>query len=677
MIGFDLAQTFFIDPDGALQAPSVWITSIDLYFYAKPVEGKTKSGIYSPGVSMYVGDTTVDGVPNIASYKEDVVARVEYANINPSTDGETATTFTFSRPLNIRTGVSAAFFIKFDGKDSDFQLWYNKAGEYQLGTTTQTNVTSGKVDGSLFVITNGTQLTAQKDADLSFVLKVAKFTTAPTNFSIYNRPHEILKVYSTTGSFIGGERVYAVAANAAGTIAVSSALKTINGTGTTFTSLSAGDSFVITDGTPGNTEVVTVASVTNTTSLSVTVAPSFTNTSIRYYKTVTGRAYYNANMADYLVIQDSTANSSVYLSSQNVIYGVDSLAYTIVANITSMGVNSVVPSFVVGLPSGTTANTRIGFANTSYVYSSTREKDVVLGQRLRVTSYPATIASRTIETTTGVPFKSLQSVLTFTTLNPYTTPYVDENDLDMFIDTYAINNDDTNEYLGIGNAYSRYVSRSVSLANGQEAEDIKVYIRAYRPANTTIKTYVRFRNSHDIETLDIKNWTELTANTNANTYSSSINARNYVQIQYDVPFQPNGTKQSGTFNTSISNAVITGTSGVVNTGISVGNVVRIYSPLFANTYLIDTVVAANTTSFTIGTAVANSIMANTGFSVDVVTRKNSAYLDVQNQNILTYYNSSLAKFQGFDSFAIKIVLLSDNGYVVPRVDDVRAIALTA
>ena len=33
MIGFDLAQTFYIDPDGSQQSESVWITSVDLFFY--------------------------------------------------------------------------------------------------------------------------------------------------------------------------------------------------------------------------------------------------------------------------------------------------------------------------------------------------------------------------------------------------------------------------------------------------------------------------------------------------------------------------------------------------------------------------------------------------------------------------------------------------------------------
>jgi len=46
MSGFDLAQTFFIDPAAAQQAPAVFITSVDLFFKSKPVQGKTQSGIY-------------------------------------------------------------------------------------------------------------------------------------------------------------------------------------------------------------------------------------------------------------------------------------------------------------------------------------------------------------------------------------------------------------------------------------------------------------------------------------------------------------------------------------------------------------------------------------------------------------------------------------------------------
>jgi len=46
-----------------------------------------------------------------------------------------------------------------------------------------------------------------------------------------------------------------------------------------------------------------------------------------------------------------------------------------------------------------------------------------------------------------------------------------------------------------------------------------------------------------------------------------------------------------------------------------------------------------------------------------------------NQGILEYYNSSGARYIGYKNFAIKIVLLSSDSAKIPRLQDVRAIAL--
>jgi hypothetical protein len=215
----------------------------------------------------------------------------------------------------------------------------------------------------------------------------------------------------------------------------------------------------------------------------------------------------------------------------------------------------------------------------------------------------------------------------------------------------------------------------------QLAEDLIVYLSAYKPANTNIKVYAAFRNTTDIVSMDIKNWTELTANTVGVLNSSISDKSDFINLEYGVPFQPTGTKQAGSFTTVYQNTIITGTSTTVNTGITAGDVIRLYSPFASNTYFIATVTASNTTTFTVAAAptlyVANSIMLGSGWSVDVTSRKNSAFLDARNNNILTYYNSVLSQFQGYNSFAIKIVLLSDDGYVVPLVSDIRAVAISA
>ena len=68
---------------------------------------------------------------------------------------------------------------------------------------------------------------------------------------------------------------------------------------------------------------------------------------------------------------------------------------------------------------------------------------------------------------------------------------------------------------------------------------------------------------------------------------------------------------------------------------------------------------------------------NTVRSIDVITDKSSAFLNNQNYNIVRYFNSSLAKYDGFKVFAVKIVLLSSASYLVPRVEEYRAIAVSA
>jgi hypothetical protein len=61
----------------------------------------------------------------------------------------------------------------------------------------------------------------------------------------------------------------------------------------------------------------------------------------------------------------------------------------------------------------------------------------------------------------------------------------------------------------------------------------------------------------------------------------------------------------------------------------------------------------------------------------VITHENSGFLNNQNFNIVRYFNSSLAKYDGFKVFAVKIVLLSPNSFSVPRVAEYRAIAVSA
>lgn len=676
MSAFDLAQTFFLDKDAVQGADVASITGVDLYIYKKPTKGKTKSGINEPGISVFLCGCNEDGSPDLSLFHHTFSARVEHSDVVADTDGSDPTSFVFNQPLPAPTDRKYAILVKFDGSDPDFKIWYNKAGENVLGTTTKTSVSSGKVDGSLFTITNGKTLTPVVDADLSFRLKVAKHTSLSMTFQVKNRPYDLITISDKSGIFKGGESVYKVSANAAGTVSINAASLSLIGTGTSFSILNPGDAFVITDGTADNTEVHIVATRANNTLLTLETKPSFTNATGNFYKTATAKMFYADGVSDNMVLNDSTANSTVYFANNDVIRGVDSLAQATITSIIDYQLNSVVPNYTIKTPGGTVATATINFANNGGVVSASRKLDATLGQRMFVNQYDAVMLSQTNKVLSGKsdPFAG---TLTFTTNNPYVSPYVREENLDLFVERYSINNTSTNEYKGTGSAQARYITKTVDLAD-QVSEDMKLYLRGYRPSGTTIEAYARFHNSEDPESIDLKDWTQLSFIGTDVPYSSASDITDFKELPFEVPYYGGGTVASGTFNVSSACTVITGTSGAVNTDIAVGSAVRVYSTTFPNNYFVDTVVASNTTTLTVATGPgSNASILGSGFKISVLSRPRSAFLDAQSGNVLTYFNKSGAVFRGYDKFAVKLVLLSSDGVRIPYVDDVRAIAVSA
>lgn len=684
-MAFEFAQTFYMDPAASQDSDKIFVTSIELYFYAKPVIDKTISGISKPGVSLYVIGTKDDGMPDLFTMEQSFVARLEYDDIQVSTDGATATKFIFNQPVPLDTGRIGAFLVKFDGQDTGFKLWYNKSGQVVLGSTTKTQTSSGKIDGFMYTFAAGTEtgsgpiLTPMQDADLSFKLNVAYFTTGSAEFKLINKPYESIRSYVISGTFKGGERVYQQNANAAGSVSITANSTVLIGTGTSFsTTLTSGNHFVITDGSTTNTAIRVAGVITNTTYMTITEPAPFTSANGHYYRTPTGELREVDVINDIIYVQNITSNSSVYIIPGQTLYGVDSGATALINSVISIPVNAMTLGYVVGLPTGTTVNTFINFANSSNIVDLTLSKEYLNGIKANINQQSAIVASRTTEVTTGTPFRSIPSTMKFSTQNPYVSPWVREDTLDLFADTFSINNDDTNEYTGSGNSKARYISKPVTIPANQLSEDLRVYVRAFKPSNTSIKAYGRFRNLDDVEDLQVKQWTELTPdNIYSQTSSKSDPANTYLEIGYSVPQFPVGTKVDGTFTTTLSSAIITGTTATVNTNILAGDVVRVYSAITPNTYFVSTVTTSNTTTFTIASAVSNTSLVGAGLYVDKVTRKTSAFLDIQGSNVLSYYNTSLALFKGYDTFQVKLVLLSSDGISIPFVDDVRAIAVSA
>lgn len=286
--------------------------------------------------------------------------------------------------------------------------------------------------------------------------------------------------------------------------------------------------------------------------------------------------------------------------------------------------------------------------------------------------------------------KSTFVYASLTTSSVYLSPVVDLRRKDVIVVENIINNDLTNETYTYGNALSKYISKKVVLADGQDAEDISVTLAAYRPVNSDIQVYVKFAAASDPEQFDTKAWTQLSYAGGGNlTYSSGTDVTNYIDYDFVMPSASATTVQfSG--NTAVSNTAETIT--FTSTPFTNNQLVYYYtsagstppSGLANNTFYY--VVNTTSTSVQLSASMGGSPI-NLTSSTDNPSNighylrgynsatAHSAFLNNDNLGILEYYNNTNSRMSTFKNFQIKIVMLSSDRVNIPRISTLRAIAL--
>ena len=82
-----------------------------------------------------------------------------------------------------------------------------------------------------------------------------------------------------------------------------------------------------------------------------------------------------------------------------------------------------------------------------------------------------------------------------------------------------------------GELINRYISRTVTLAEGQDAEDIQVVLTAYRPPNTDVKVWIKILHREDATLFDNRPWIEM-SRTSADVYSSLAIRSDFKEYTY-------------------------------------------------------------------------------------------------------------------------------------------------
>jgi hypothetical protein len=308
-------------------------------------------------------------------------------------------------------------------------------------------------------------------------------------------------------------------------------------------------------------------------------------------------------------------------------------------------------------------------------FTSTKVPAFVSRSNEFITSYANGKSNDT--TSPGLTSNVMTMVLNTTSNSDFTCVTVNSIP-SLSLSTYIVNDDWTDEYTDQGNAWARQLTTKINFA--RPAEDILVYTSAYKPSGTDIKVFARVFNSTDSEYFEDKDWTLLGENFTANLQSSATNQDDWIELSYslkafpDVDFTSNGTATC-----TISNNVVTGANTAFNTNFVAGDLIKLSNPLFANTYTIDVVNAVtNATSLVLNNPISNVNFAINGLKVERIRDlKHQAFSNILNSNVSRYYNSSMVPYDTFDTVQIKVVLMADRPNLVPRLDDIRAIAASA
>lgn len=168
-----IAQTFMVEGLG------IYLTKVDLFFANKA------SNADLPVVLQI--RPAFSGFPDPEIVLENSIVTKRPSAISTSTDGKTATTFTFEEPVFLEGGKEYAIVIQSNAAADAYKLWTSKLGNFYLGSTTK-RATTDPVSGVFFKSSNGRTFDADQTTDLCYRLYRAKFKAKNVNVRLEAAP---------------------------------------------------------------------------------------------------------------------------------------------------------------------------------------------------------------------------------------------------------------------------------------------------------------------------------------------------------------------------------------------------------------------------------------------------------------------------------------------------------
>jgi len=491
--------------------------SLDLFFKSKSLTSNT-------GVTSYICEVA-NGVPDSTKILPYSQCHMDHDKVNISDDASEKTTFAFDSHVFMCNDKDYAFVVCPDGDDPDYQLHHAQYGNNCI--TTGNPVYNLPNIGSCFYGGAGSQWIPIPNECCKFNLNRANFTQSAGICVHNNDDHDYLYLHnnlSLTGNFsinkiIPGDICYGATSTSPATcnLAVKGELNF-------------------------HDDLDNIAHIKKSTGFFNTVPVCqfhrFPNSSV------------------------STPNSSTLVCTANVFGCYDPK------------MNACMPKYSILAPAGTQFShscKRTTTSRTSVSKDTQTPPSLYEGSEVEFHDNECAVLSKSNETSYTSNTKSLTIQTTLQTDSSLISPIINrvqssaviiENLIDPISSNY-------NEFFNYGASQSKYISQIVTLAAGQDSQDIVVYLTAYRPPGTDIQVWVKFLNAEDTDPISAKTWAPL-RNTGLNMYSSPTNANNYHEFSFVTCSYYPMLQCTGTITANTASPNVAGSSTLFTTELQTG-----------------------------------------------------------------------------------------------------------
>ena len=474
-----LTQVFKVSvPEGV---SGMYSTSLDLFF-----RKKSKSF----GLELVIVELS-DGQPDMSKVVPNSIVRVNPEAIQISETGLAATNFKFRQPVFLSGDARYAFVVRALGGSPDFEVWTGVNGSVDRSSGKQ--ISSNPLSEQAYFAKTTSDWAEIPNEDIKYKLYRAKFKIdTASRAALKKTATDILQLKNIK---------YA----------------------TGYPEIRAGDE-VFGQANTGHRDANVYAKVISFDPVN----------NMLYLRDSTGKFVSNAQIS---IIRSAREGNLKLGTTLNGL-----IASSSISTVLDFPAHAIVPKIgnqtnALGSVSFEYRGTyKSGLPAVSVKETATSDwKSVVNQEELDFYDKTRYILSRSTEVSELSGNSSVELRGNLSSNNNFISPIIDLRERSLIAIKNLIGANTANEHGDYGVAKTKYISKIITLADGQEAEDLKVYITAYKPPRTTIQVYAKVWNAEDSEDFDKKVWTLMTQVTESTLYSDPKNQEDYREYEFDMP----------------------------------------------------------------------------------------------------------------------------------------------